>query len=83
LSSIRLGQGTPAFASAPVAAESERRIMISTHAIEQLYEIAPGWDKYMLENLYIAWAKDKEAARNEDARFLGWVKSYTKSKPNP
>ena len=42
---------------------------------EQLYEYAPGWDKYMLENLYIAWAKDKDAARNEDARFLGWVKS--------
>ncbi len=79
----RPGQGTPAFASAPVAAQRERRIMISPHAIEQLYKIVPDWDKYMLENLYIAWAKDKEAARNEDARFLGWVKSYTKSKPKP
>jgi hypothetical protein len=79
----RAGQGTPAFASAPVAGQSERRIMVSTHAIEQLYEIAPRWDKYMLESLYIAWAKDKDAARNEDARFLGWVKSYTKSKPEP
>jgi hypothetical protein len=77
------GQGTPTPASAPVAAQSDRRIMVSTQAIEQLYEIVPGWDKYMLENLYMAWAKDKEAARNEDARFLGWVKSYTKSKPNP
>jgi len=55
--------------------------MVSTQAIEQLYKIAPGWDKYMLENLYIAWAKDKDTARNEDARFLGWVKSYTKEKP--
>jgi plasmid replication initiation protein len=79
----RAGQGTPAFARAPVAGQSERRIMVSTHAIEQLYEIAPGWDKYMLENLYIAWAKDKEVARNEDARFLGWVKSYTKGKSEP
>jgi hypothetical protein len=79
----RPGQGTLAFASAPPAAQSERRIMVSSHAIEQLYDFAPGWDKYMLENLYIAWAKDKEAARNEDARFLGWVKSYTKGKLKP
>jgi plasmid replication initiation protein len=79
----RPGQGTTALAFAPGVAQSERRIMISTQAIEQLYEFAPGWDKYMLENLYVAWAKDKEAARNEDARFLGWVKSYTKSKPAP
>ena len=34
-------------------------------------------------NLYIVWSKDKDAARSEDARFLGWVKSYTKSKPAP
>jgi plasmid replication initiation protein len=79
----RAGKGTPAFACAPVAAQSERRAVVSTHAIEQLYEIAPGWDKYMLENLYVAWAKRKDAARNEDARFLGWVKSYTKGKPEP
>jgi plasmid replication initiation protein len=79
----RAGQGPPAAVSAPVATQSGRRVMVSTQAIEQLYDIAPGWDKYMLENLYIAWAKDKDAARNEDARFLGWVKSYTKSKPGP
>jgi hypothetical protein len=42
-----------------------------------------GWDKYMLESVYIAWAKDKEAARDEDARFLSWVRSYTKGKPAP
>ena len=47
---------------------SERRIMVSTQAIERLYKTAPGWDKYMLERIYIEWAKDKEAARNEDAR---------------
>jgi len=64
----RAGQGTSALAPAcaPVAAQPERRIMVSTQAIEQLYEFAPGWDKYMLEHAYIAWAKDKEAARNED-----------------
>ncbi len=79
----RVGQVIPAPALAPAGAQSERRIMVSTQAIEQLYDIAPGWDKYMLENVYAAWAKDKEAARNEDARFLGWVKSFTKGKPEP
>jgi len=69
--------------SAGPAASAERRIMVSSQAIERLYDVAPGWDKYMLENLYLAWAKDKEAARNEDARFLSWVGSYTKGKPAP
>jgi hypothetical protein len=62
---------------------SERRIMVSSKAIEQLYEFVPGWDKYMLESMYIEWAKDKEGARDEDARFLSWVRSYTKGKPSP
>jgi hypothetical protein len=57
--------------------------MVSEQAIESLYEIAPGWDKYLLEHSYIAWAKDKEQARNEDARFLSWVGSFTKNKPSP
>ena len=69
--------------SADARSTPERRIMVSSQAIEQLYEIAPRWDKYTLENLYIAWAKDKEVARNEDARFLSWVRSYTKGKPAP
>jgi plasmid replication initiation protein len=67
----------------PPAVSSERRIMISSKAIERLYEIAPGWDKYMLEHSYIGWAKDKEPARDEDARFLRWVTSFTKGKPAP
>jgi hypothetical protein len=32
--------------------------MVSSQAIDRLYEIAPGWDKYMLEHAYIAWAGD-------------------------
>jgi plasmid replication initiation protein len=72
----------PAVAAAP-GPVVERRILVSSRAIEQLYEIAPGWDKHMLENLYINWAKDKDAARNEDARFLRWAGSYTKGKPAP
>ena len=77
---VRNEAGVAAAALIPVP---ERRIMVSSKAIEQLYEIAPGWDKYMLEQAYIAWAKDKEAAHNEDARFLSWVGSYTKGKASP
>ena len=66
-----------------LAAPAERRILVSSQAIERLYEMAPGWDKYMLEHTYIEWAKDKDPARNEDARFLSWVGSYTKGKASP
>ncbi len=89
----RRGEGAGANAPSPAAlapvmaasavSSPEKNIMVSSRAIEQLYEFAPGWDKYMLEKLYIAWAKDKEAARNEDARFLGWARSFTKDKPTP
>jgi Replication initiator protein A len=58
-----------------------RPVRISTEAFDRAREIAPGWDRYALENIYIGWASDKDAARNEDARFLGWVKSYTKGRP--
>jgi plasmid replication initiation protein len=62
------------------ARNGPRAIRISGDAFEQARDIAPGWDRYALENIYIAWASDKDAARNEDARFLGWVRSYTKGK---
>lgn len=61
----------------------ERRILISSDAMERLHVVAPRWDKHRLEQLYMAWAGTKDAARNEDARFLGWVKSYTKGKAAP
>jgi hypothetical protein len=57
-----------------------RTIRISGDAIERVCDVAPGWDRYALETMYINWASDKDAARNEDARFLGWVRSYTKGK---
>jgi hypothetical protein len=61
----------------------EKRIMVSSRAIEYLYELAPGWDKCALEHGYITRAKDKDTARDEDARFLSWVKSYTIGKTAP
>ncbi|MBS0244564.1 MAG: replication initiator protein A, partial [Proteobacteria bacterium] len=60
-----------------------RGIFISSAAIERLAEVAPGWDKYMLERLYCGWAADKEQAHSEDARFHGWVKSFTKGRAAP
>ena len=58
-------------------------VRISTAAFDQVHGIAPGWDRYALEQLYIAWAGDKDAARNEDARWVSWVRSYTKGKRAP
>lgn len=62
---------------------AERTIRISQAAFDTMRDRAPGWDKYMLESMYIEWAKTKDPAKNEDARFLSWVKSYTKGKPAP
>jgi plasmid replication initiation protein len=62
---------------------TERAIRISENAFDTMRARAPGWDKYMLENMYVEWAKSKDAARSEDARFLRWVTSYTKGKAAP
>lgn len=60
---------------------SRRQVRISTEAFDRIHEIAPGWDRYALEAQYQGWAADKDVARNEDARFLGWVRSFTKGRP--
>ena len=91
--SRRIGGGTSRHrehpkvrADIPIAETTEgirapRAVRISTQAFDRAGEIAPGWDRYALEQIYIGWASDKDEARNEDARFLGWVNSYTKGKP--
>jgi plasmid replication initiation protein len=61
----------------------ERPIIVPSSAIERLHEIAPRWDKHWLEHSYIAWAKNKDPARDEGARFLSWVESVTKRKAAP
>jgi plasmid replication initiation protein len=76
-------KSAPAAPTTIAAPSGARRILISSRAFEQLCDLAPGWDKYALESLYTAWAADKDAARDEDARFIGWVKSYTKGKAAP
>ena len=67
--------------AAAVSAVARGSICTSTETIDRMSDLAPGWDRYALESLYIAWAAGKDPARNEDARFLGWVKSYTKIRP--
>jgi hypothetical protein len=58
------------------------RIFISLEALEQVPDIAPGWDKYRLEQLYVAWASRLgQPIRNPDKAFLGWVKKFTKGRP--
>ncbi len=73
-----LEQALASFGSA--LEEGKRKVVISWKAMEQVPALAPGWDKYALETQYCEWAADKDAAINEDARFLSWVKSFTKGK---
>lgn len=55
--------------------------LVSSAAIEQLSEVAPGWDKYFLESAYKEFVKGLgEMPRNADAAFLGWVRKFTKGK---
>jgi hypothetical protein len=67
--------------TASEAAPQKRGILVSASALERVPELAPHWDKYYLERLYCDWAADKETAHNEDSRFFGWVRSFTKGKP--
>jgi hypothetical protein len=30
--------------------------------------------------MYLSWVDGKDRARNEDARFLAWAKSFTKGR---
>lgn len=72
---------TPIPVVAAVEAEPKKRgIFVSTSALDRMSELAPGWDKYALESMYCKWAADKDPAHSEDARFFGWVKSFTKGK---
>ena len=55
--------------------------LVSSRAMEQVSEIAPGWDKYYLEAAYKDWVLGLgEMPRNADAAFLGWVRKFTKGK---
>jgi plasmid replication initiation protein len=61
-------------------APTDTKPRVSLQALEQLHEVAPGWDRYALEAMYLSWVDGKDRARNEDARFLAWAKSFTKGR---
>lgn len=57
--------------------------LVSMNALEQVPQVAPGWDKYWLEARYkdfVAGKKNNELPRDADAAFLGWVRKFTKGK---
>jgi hypothetical protein len=57
-------------------------VFVPASALEKVPGIAPGWDKYELEALYIAWVKEQpEPIRHPAQAFLGWVRKFTKGKP--
>jgi Replication initiator protein A len=65
------------------AVPGEHKIAISSAAIEEAkkFAVAGRLDIYWLERTYIEWARTlDEPARNEDARFLSWVRNFTKAK---
>ena len=65
---------------AAVLENGRRKIVLSASTLERVRHVAPGWDKYFLERRYCEWAAKLDPADSEDARFLGWAKSYTKDK---
>lgn len=80
-SDLSIDAALASYASA-VAANTPK-ITLSWKVMEQVSELAPRWDKDALEKMYVAWASGKDAAINEDARFLSFVKRVTNGKPPP
>jgi hypothetical protein len=53
---------------------------VSEAALDRVREIAPGWDRQALLKKFLDWPGSKEA-RDMDAAFLAWCRSFTKGKP--
>jgi hypothetical protein len=71
--------GGPATGEAETPAPA--RVLVPQWALEKVREIAPGWDKYGLEERYTQWVKRlNEAPRDPGRAFLGWVRKFTKGK---
>ena len=66
--------------SPPAVFNADR--LVSQDALEQVRDVAPGWDKYYLEATYKQFVTGLgEMPRNPDRAFLGWAKKFTKGKP--
>jgi hypothetical protein len=53
---------------------------VSEAALDKVCEIASGWDRQALLAKFHAWPGSKKA-RDMDAAFLAWVRSFTKGMP--
>jgi hypothetical protein len=57
--------------------------LVSERALQQVPEIAPGWDKHHLAATYVEYVNGElrgERPRHRDAAFLGWVRKFTQGK---
>lgn len=52
---------------------------VSEDALNKVRWVAPGWDRQMLLRKFMDWP-GSASARNMDAAFLAWAKSFTKGK---
>ena len=57
------------------------RIVLNSETMLHVHEVAPGWDKYHLENVWREWIATKAGMpKDPDKAFLAWCKKYTKGK---
>lgn len=57
------------------------QIRLKAETLLHMHEVAPGWDKYYLENLWREWISTKAGMpKDPDKAFLGWCKKFTKGK---
>jgi plasmid replication initiation protein len=67
--------------NAGMEGQKPRRIEVSEEAMEQVREMAPGWDKYYLQRAYIDFFTPRgPAEKSEDGRFLAWIPNFTKGR---
>jgi hypothetical protein len=57
------------------------QIHLKPETMDQVRDVAPGWDKYHLEGLWRDWIATKAGMPNDpDKAFLGWCRKFTKGK---
>ena len=65
--------------SSPTSFDRDR--LVSLEALEEVRDVAPGWDKYFLEATYKEFVAGLgEMPRNPDRAFIGWARKFTKGK---
>ena len=69
--------------NAPPSADDRAEYAPDDLILDQVRELAPGWDRQALLAKYREWCKGKEPAANPHGAFLGWVKQFAKKKSPP